>query len=261
MKRVEAKHALLSVLVLAAGVLGWQAYVVLFKVPMFLLPAPTAVAAQLALMAKDGSLAHHAGVTSLGIAAGFLLGSALGFACGYLMSKSRVVEDALMPYVMVVQATPKVSLIPLIVIWFGLGTGAKLLIIVLSAFFPVMLNTVVALRSTPADYHDLMRILNATRSQTLFRMKLPLAVPMIAAGLKVAMVQAVIGAIVAEWVSGKDGLGYLLVFGSTQFNSKLLIASILATTALGLCFYWAIDLIEARLLFWHESRTVFEENL
>lgn len=261
MNAKSARYGTLSVLVLVAAVLVWQLYVVVWKVPQFLLPSPTAVADQLGLMAKDGSLAYHSGITSMNIAVGFVVGSALGFVCGYLMSKSRVIEDALYPYIMVIQATPKVSLIPLIVIWFGLGTFSKLLIIVLSAFFPVMLNTIIALRSTPADYFDLMKILGASKRQVLFKMRLPLAVPMIMAGLKVAMVQAVIGAIVSEWVSGKDGLGYLLVFGSTQYNSKLLIASILATTALGLVFYWAVDLIEAKLLFWHESKTIFEENL
>jgi NitT/TauT family transport system permease protein len=257
----NAWYGFLSFLVLVGTVLVWHLYVTIGKIPQFLLPSPGAVVGQLLLMIKDGTLVYHSGITSIGIASGFLIGSALGFVCGYLMSKSRVIEDALYPYIMVIQATPKVSLIPLIVIWFGLGLTSKLLIIVLSAFFPVMLNTIVAFRSTPADYYDLMKILNASKRQMLFKVKLPLSVPFIMAGLKVAMVQSVIGAIVSEWVSGKDGLGYLLVFGSTQYNSKLLIASIIATTILGLFFYWIIDFIEAKALFWHESKTIFEENL
>lgn len=254
-------YSALSLLVLAGVIVLWQVYVVAAGVPEFLLPSPLAVAAQLVLMVKDGSIIHHAGVTSLGITFGFLIGSLLGFAGGYLLSKSRTVERAVYPYIMVVQATPKVSLIPLFVIWFGLGLASKLLLIVLSAFFPVMVNTVIGFRSTPREYYDLMKILKATGRQTLFKMKLPLSVPIIMAGLKVAMVQAVIGAIVSEWVSGKSGLGYLLVYGSTQYNSRLLIASILATTALGLFFYWIIDALEAKVLFWHESRTLFEEGI
>jgi NitT/TauT family transport system permease protein len=161
---------------------------------------------------------------------------------------------------MIIQATPKVALIPLFVIWFGLGPAPKLLLIVLSVFFPVMTNTIAGFRSTPRDYYDLMNILGAQARQTLFKVKLPLSLPIIMAGLKIAMVQAVIGAIVAEWVSGKDGLGYLLVYGSTLYNSRMLIASIIATTVLGVLSYGIIDFIEGRVLFWHESQNIMKEG-
>jgi NitT/TauT family transport system permease protein len=104
-----------------------------------------------------------------------------------------------------------------------------------------------------------MHILGASGRQILFRIKLPLSLPIIMAGLKIAMVQAVIGAIVAEWVSGKNGLGYLLVYGSTLYNSRMLIASIIATTLLGVFSYGLLDLIESKALFWHESQHI--ENL
>ncbi|QQO10556.1 ABC transporter permease [Breznakiella homolactica] len=250
----------MSFLVLVGILLIWHLYVTIWNVPEYLLPGPIGVAEQFVAMVKDGTLLYHAGVTSAGIAAGFAIGSVLGFFCGYLLSKSRAMENALYPYIMVIQATPKVSLIPLFVIWFGLGMGPKLLLIVLSVFFPVMANTITGFRSTPRDYYDLMTILGASSRQTLYKVKVPLSLPIIMAGLKIAMVQAVIGAIVAEWVSGKDGLGYLLVYGSTLYNSRMLIASILATTVLGVVFYMVIDFIEAKVLFWHESQNIVKEG-
>lgn len=252
---------ILSLLAAIAGLAGWHLYVTLWAVPAFILPAPKAVALQFVAMIYDGSLPFHMGITALGILAGFFIGSLLGFGLGYFIAKSRSLEAALFPYMIAVQATPKVTLIPLFVIWFGLGLTSKLLLIVLSAFFPVLLNTVIGFRSVPREYYELMRILRATDRQTLYKVKLPLSLPILLAGLKVAMVQSVIGTIVAEWVSGKSGLGYLLVYGSTQFDSRLLMASIMATAMVGLFFYWVIEMVESRALFWHESRIILEEGL
>jgi len=261
MKRRDLWIRFLSFLAAAAAVAGWHFYVTLGKVPAFILPGPEAVARQLISMVRDGSLLFHMGITSAGIVTGFLIGSVLGFVLGYFLAKSRVLEAALFPYLIAVQATPKVTLIPLFVIWFGLGLASKLLLVVLSAFFPVLLNTVIGFRSVPREYYELMRILNATERQMLYKVKLPLSLPILMAGLKVAMVQAVIGTIVAEWVSGKSGLGYLLVYGSTQFDSRLLLAAIFATTLVGLFFFWIIEIIESRALFWHESKIILEEGL
>ncbi len=161
---------------------------------------------------------------------------------------------------MLIQATPKVSLIPLFVIWFGLGMPSKLLLIVLSAFFPVMINTILGMRSIPEDYENLMTILHASERSRVLKMKIPMATPQIMAGLKIAMVQSVIGAIVSEWMAGDQGLGYLLVYASSLYDANLLMSAILATTFLGLILYWSIELVEKRLLFWHESRVAFTEG-
>jgi NitT/TauT family transport system permease protein len=251
----------LSGLLLVGLLIVWHLYVTFAEVPEYLLPGPLAIGEQLIAMIQDGSALYHAGVTSAGIASGFCIGSILGFFGGYLLSKSRIIEDALYPCVMIIQTTPKISLIPLFVIWFGLGLTSKLLLIVLSVFFPVMANTITGFRSVPGEYFDLMKILGATNKQTLYKIKAPFSLPLIMAGLKIAMVQAVIGAIVAEWVSGKNGLGYLLVYGSSLYNSRLLIASIIATTILGIIFYGIIDFIDGRVLFWHESKTIQQENV
>lgn len=250
-----------SLLSIIFFIIVWHLYVKFMKVPEFILPSPYNVGLQFVEIIKDGSLINHMVFTSLGILSGFLLGSLLGFLLGYFILKFKYIDAAIFPYLIAIQATPKVTLIPLFVIWFGLGITSKLLLIILSAFFPVLLNTLIGFRSVPNEYYELMKILRATDKQTLYKIKIPLSLPIILAGLKVAMVQSVIGTIVAEWVSGKAGLGYLLVYASTQFNSRLLIASIFATTLLGLFYYWMIELLEWRVLFWHESRIILEEGL
>jgi len=238
----------------------WQGYIVVREVPAFILPTPGAVGQKFWEMLKTGTLLREGWVTLYTILIGFFTGSALGFVAGYFSSRSRTFEEIISPYVMLIQATPKVSLIPLFVIWFGLGMPSKLLLIVLSAFFPVMVNTILGLRSVPDDYENLMTVLGASERQRVWKMEIPLATPMIMAGLKIAMVQSVIGAIVSEWMAGDRGLGYLLVYGSSLYDANLLMASIFATTFLGLGLYWSIEFLEKKLLFWHESRVAFTEG-
>lgn len=259
MKR-NVKVYLLSFSFLVIILAAWQLYIVAFDVSDYMLPSPGKVAGKFVEILIDGTLLKHSLATSGAIAIGFSLGSALGFLGGSLLAKSNSVEKTLMPYVFVLQSTPKVAFIPLLVIWFGLGFTSKLILVVLSAFFPVLLNTLMAFKSIDPSYYELMHILKASKLQVIFKVKVPLSMPLIFAGLKVAMVQSVIGAIVSEWVSGQSGLGYLLVFGSTQFSSDLLMAGIFATTFLGLAFYGMIVLFENRILFWHRTKQFVVEG-
>ena len=225
-----------------------------------MLPSPDSIALKFFKMIIDGTLLKNGWITLYSIIIGFTLGSFLGFVAGYFSSRSKMLEDVTAPYVMLIQSTPKVSLIPLFVIWFGLGITSKLLLITLSAFFPLMVNTITGFRSIPKEYYELITILRGTRKQSLFKMELPLAMPIIIAGSKVAMVQSVIGAIVSEWIAGEQGLGYLLVYGSVLYDANLLMAAILATAFLGVFLYSILNFVEQKLLFWHESRIIITEG-
>jgi NitT/TauT family transport system permease protein len=251
---------ILSLGLLFAFIGFWKAYVVVNHIPAFILPPPEAVGQRFIGLIRDGTFLSQGWVTLYTILIGFSIGSTLGFFAGYFSARSRVFEEIISPYVMLIQATPKVSLIPLFVIWFGLGMPSKLLLIILSAFFPVMVNTILGIRSIPEDYENLMTILGATERNRVLKMQIPMATPQIMAGLKIAMVQSVIGAIVSEWMAGDQGLGYLLVYASSLYDANLLMSAILATTFLGLVLYWSIEYAEKKLLFWHESRVAFTEG-
>ncbi len=250
----------LSILFLVFFLGFWKGYIIIQNVPAYILPSPETVGQKFWDLLTNGTFFRHGWVTLYTIVIGFSIGSVLGFFAGYFSARNRTFEEIVSPYVMLLQATPKISLIPLFVIWFGLGMPSKLLLIVLSAFFPVMINTILGMRSVSEDYENLMTVLGASERQRVLKMKIPLATPLIMAGLKIAMVQSVIGAIVSEWMSGENGLGYLLVFGSAMYDANLLMASILATTFLGLILYWSIEFLEKKLLFWHESKLAFTEG-
>ncbi|NOU92461.1 ABC transporter permease subunit [Paenibacillus sp. LMG 31456] len=235
-------------------VILWYAYVVIFDVPAFIVPLPADVGKALIEMFSTQDLMHHFFVTSGEVLAGFVLGIVFGYVIGYLIGKFKFLEDALMPYILLAQTAPKIALAPLFVIWFGLGFTSKLMLIISMVFFPVMLGAIFGLKSVTYNLKCLMQITGLNWWQKIIQVELPHSLPQIFAGLKVGMVQAVIAAIVAEWISGESGLGYLLVFNSTTYNSPMLFASIIYTIVVGIIFYALISFLENRFLFWHDSK-------
>ncbi|MCU6791012.1 MULTISPECIES: ABC transporter permease [Paenibacillus] len=234
----------------------WYVYVVAFDVPAFIVPLPSDVGVALIEMFSAQDLLHHFFVTSGEVLAGFVLGIVFGYLVGYLIGRFKFLEEALMPYILLAQTAPKIALAPLFVIWFGLGFTSKLMLIVSMVFFPVMLGAIFGLKSVTYNLKCLMQITGLNWWQKIIQVELPYSLPQIFAGLKVGMVQAVIAAIVAEWISGESGLGYLLVFNSTTYNSPMLFASIIYTIVVGIIFYALISFLENRFLFWHDSKQV-----
>lgn len=242
-------------LLLLAAVIGiWQIYVVRAEVPEFMLPQPLAVWERLTQLLADGSLLRHTGVTLWEIVVGFLVGTALGMAFGLVLAWFPLLHQALSPYIQLAQAAPKIALAPLFVIWFGLGLMPKLVLIVSMVFFPVMVGVQLGVSSISRDVRYLGKILRLNLWQRLIHIDLPSSLPDLVAGMKVGIVQAVIAAIVAEWMSGKAGLGFTLVYANATYDTPLLLVGIVATTVLGLVLYKAVEMAESRLLSWHESQ-------
>lgn len=228
----------------------WWGYVVAFKVPPFVLPPPDAVLSEVIRLFVDGTIWPHLGHTVGIIVAGLLIGSVSGFLLGVLLGKSPRIERAIGPYLFFFQTAPKIALAPLFILWFGLGLTSKIVLTVSLVFFPVMVGTMIGLRSVPANLHSLCAILKLGGTNKLVRVELPSAVPEIFAGLKVAAVQATIGAILAEWLSGGTGLGYLMVFAGTTYKTPLLFAMVLITSLLGIFIYQSLATTERWLLSW-----------
>ncbi len=204
------KRQALRALVLIVSLLIWEAAVRALHVPAFILPPPSQVLLALQRGATGNVYFHDLWITLVETLLGFTLGSALAFVLGTLLAASRTAEYFLYPYIVMFQSMPKVALAPLIVVWFGLGLTSKVVSAALVAFFPLLVNTVVGLRSAEEERVDLMRSLAATERQIFWMLRLPSALPFIMAGLEVAMVFALVGAIVAEFVGAEAGLGMLI---------------------------------------------------
>ncbi|MCR5856783.1 ABC transporter permease [Mesorhizobium sp. J428] len=228
----------------------WWAYVRIFNVPRFVLPPPAAVGSALVALFRDGTIWPHLAHTLGIIVAGFGIGSALGFVLGFILAKSPRTERTIGPYLFFFQTAPKIALAPLFILWFGLGLTSQIVLAVSLVFFPVMAGTILGLRSVPSNFGFLADVLRLTRRDRLVRIELPSAVPEIFAGLKVGAVQATIGAILAEWLSGGQGLGYLMVFAGTTYKTPMLFAMVLVTSLLGILIYQSLAGLEKWLLSW-----------
>ena len=243
----------ISVILFIVLVCVWEAIVRVFHIPQFILPAPSKVAEALWRGLTSGLYVEHLYYTLVSTVLGFLLGSALGFGLGTAVALSRRFEFFLYPYIVMFQSLPKIALAPLIVIWFGLGLSSKVVNAALVAFFPLLVNTIVGLKSADEDRVSLMRSLAASEKQIFWMLRLPNALPFVMAGLDVAMIFALIGAIVGEFVGAKRGLGMLIQSMNFTMDVSGQFSVLLILSVVGLLLNRCIQLIRKRVLFWDPS--------
>lgn len=248
------KRSLFLVGSLAAGLLLWHLIVRMLALPAFILPAPRQVWLRFLRSLADGQLIHHALATFWEVLAGLLLGGLTATLTGYLLAKSPVLEKLLAPYLVASQSIPIVAIAPLLVIWFGPGIFSKILICSLIVFFPVLINTVVGLREVPQDLKDLMRSLGANRLQTLWKLEVPAALPILLGGFRVGATLSVIGAVVGELVGADRGLGFLINVGRGQYDTALVFVAVFTLIGMAMALYGLVLLIETRLLSWQSWR-------
>jgi NitT/TauT family transport system permease protein len=232
--------------------LVWQLVALLGGFPAFILPTPEQVGVRFVQATLDGSLLHNTAVTLEEILAGLALGVSVATMLGYLLARSLHLERLLSPYIVASQSIPVVAIAPLLVIWFGPGLFSKVLICALIVFFPVLVNTVVGVRSVPEDLRDLMRSLQASRWLTLRYLELPAALPVFLGGLRIGATLSVIGAVVGEFVGANSGLGYMVNYARGLFDTALVFVAVLTLIVLALILYGSVSLIEARLLSWQQ---------
>jgi len=182
--------------------------------------------------------------------AGLALGLSVAVILGYLLAKSRPLEKLLSPYIVASQAVPIVALAPLLVIWFGAGSLSKMLVCALTIFFPVLVNTIVGIRSVDAELLDLMRSFEASKWQIFKYLELPAALPILLGGLKIGVTLSVIGAVVGEFVGADRGLGFLVNLARGLFDTPLMFVALFTLMAIALLLYLIVSGIEAWLLKW-----------
>ena len=226
----------------------WWIYVAVKHVPAYILPSPPKVWNSLEKMFVKGTVYPHLWTTTYEVILGFVIGAFLGIVLGYIFIKVDALKTMLMPYLIFLQTAPKIALVPLFVIWFGIGLVSKVVLIISMVLFPVLSGMMLGLESIPPDVRNLMKILKASKWQMQY------SLPALFASMKVGIVQAVIGAIVAEWMSGKQGLGYILTYASSTYDTPMLLAGIIVTIILGIATYQVISVLEDKFLYWHESK-------
>jgi NitT/TauT family transport system permease protein len=245
-----ALRLLMPLLVLGVAWLGWEAVARLSQLPAFILPSPQLVGQRALRACADGSLLRHTWVTLYEVLLGLGLGAFFAFLFGYPLAKSEAAERFLVPYIVASQAIPSVAIAPLLIIWLGPGMLSKVLISALIVFFPVLVNTVVGLRSVEANLRELMRSLTASRWQTFRYLEVPAALPVLLGGLKVGATLSVIGAVVGEFVGSDRGLGFLINLGRQQYDTALVFVGIFSLIIMALALYGAVAWAERVSLAW-----------
>ena len=226
----------------------WWIYVAVKHVPAYILPSPPKVWNSLEKMFVKGTVYPHLWTTTYEVILGFVIGAFLGIVLGYIFIKVDALKTMLMPYLIFLQTAPKIALVPLFVIWFGIGLVSKVVLIISMVLFPVLSGMMLGLESIPPDVRNLMKILKASKWQIFSQVEMQYSLPALFASMKVGIVQAVIGAIVAEWMSGKQGLGYILTYASSTYDTPMLLAGIIVTIILGIATYQVISVLELSLI-------------
>lgn len=215
----------LLILILAA----WWTSTAFFGIPEFVLPKPRSVIVWLiegfsTPPTNPASLWSHLAVTAYEAFLGFAIGSVLGIVIGMALAHWSIAEKVLYPYIVAFQSLPKIAIAPLLVVWFGFGIEAKIVIVVILTFFPLLVNSITGYHAVDPDRIDLARACSATSAQIFWKIILPSALPFIFAGLHMAVVLSFLGALVGEFVGAQAGLGMLLL----QYNNNMQVGGVFA---------------------------------
>ena len=242
MKRLAGYPLIVLLLLL----LLWQYFAATMS--ELVLPAPSVVALTLWEGLLSGYFVPHILRTSAEVFWGLVLGCSLGFVFGILMGEVEFFRRLFLPYLIASQAVPKLALAPLFILWFGFGMTSKVVITALICFFPLLENTITAVQYTDPQKLELFRVLGASRWQTLFRLKIPGGLPSIMAGFRVAVILAVVGAVVGEFIGGSEGLGALIIASQGMMDTPLMFAVLILLTILGMLLYQGVTFVEKCIL-------------
>ena len=245
------RWVLIAVMHLAV-VVAWQLWVVLGNVESYIMPTPLATFATL-LDFQSYNWLHNTLVTAASVFGGFWLAVAVGVVLALLFSWSRRLNDAFMPLIVSLNMIPKVALGPIFIVWFSYGLGPNIVIAFSICFLPILITTARGLDEVEPELLDLVRTLKATRWQIFTKIQLPSALPYLFSGMKVAVVLAVAGAIVGEFIASEEGLGYLMLQVQVALDTAAMFMAVLLITAVGVVLY-ALVLVLERLAVVRDAR-------
>ena len=252
------------VILLVAFLLLWQLIYKLGLISPIILSAPMETIYDLIFVGKNvltgGYMLAALWITTQEVMIGFGLAIGIGFLLGLLVGETAFGERAVMPYLVAINAMPKVAFAPLFVSWLGFGIASKVALSAFIAIFPVIVSTAAGLHATSENERMLFRTMGATRWQTLIKLKLPIGMPHFFSGLKNAAVLVVVGAVVGEFLGGGKGFGELIRVAASQLNTPRVFSLIIYLSFLGLATFWAVIWVQKKLVFWHKE-TVTKQGI
>jgi NitT/TauT family transport system permease protein len=247
LERAPVRRSLPWLVVLAMFVF-WELFVRVFRIEQFVLPAPSAIFA--ALWQWRGIILENSWQTLMTTLVGFGLAIVVGGLGGIALGSSAVVYESFYPALIGFNSVPKVAVIPILIIWFGIGTIPAIITAFLLAFFPILVNVATGIATVEPELRDVLRALGASKRQVIMKVGLPRSMPYFFASLKIAMTVAFVGSIVAETVAANKGIGYLMLLASSRFEVPLAFAGLIVTGVMGVAMYAVSAAIERRMTGW-----------
>ncbi len=245
-----APHLLLLAVILAL----WETAVRTGVIDTIMVPKPSAIgAAFVELYITQRTIWSHFFITLGEAVFGFLIGAAIAIALAVGSSLSEAFGRYVSPYAVVLNVTPGLALTPIIIAWFGYGMGSKIALAAVLCFFPIFVNTLTGLRQTDPDREELFRSIGATPRQVFLQLRVPAALPLMFAGLKIGLTTALIGAVVAEFAQATAGVGVLMGRFSFALNMASSIATLLSMTLIGLMLFYIMEFLDDRVVFWRRD--------
>jgi NitT/TauT family transport system permease protein len=239
-------------IVIGGLLLLWQAIVQIFNVRAFILPAPTAIWA--AFLEYRQPIMDNALFTLANTLSGFAIGIAVGILLGIVIGSSRLAYAGLYPLLIGINSVPKAAIVPIFVLWMGIGPAPAIATAFLLSFFPIAVNVAIGLATVEPELEDVLRSLGASRLDILRKVGLPRTMPFFFASLKVSVTLAFVGAVISETIASNDGIGYLMMQSASQFRVPLMFAGLMVIAAMGIATYVIFALIERRVTGWATRR-------
>ena len=251
---------LIAPLGLVAIIWFWEWSVVALKVPTFILPPPSKIWEALLKGLSYGPNERagywlHARITLEQIVLGFIAGCGAGLVLGTIISQFRLLEATLRIYLVAIQSLPKIALAPIIVLWFGFGLTSKVVIIALLTFFPLLVTSLAGFRAVDRERLELMRALGAGPWTVFWKVRVPSALPYIFAGLEMASVFSIVGAVVGEFVGAQFGLGTLILSMTAQMDMAGTFSVFIILSLIGIGMHGLLKVVQKRVLFWTETES------
>ena len=248
-----AQPRLRAMFLASAGLLLlWQAFVEVADIPPWLLPSPLAVARRMQVALADGTLLAHLVPTVVESVGGFFVALGAGVTLGYLVAKSVRLERWIAPYLSALQSVPIIAIAPLLIVWTANGLLRNILVAALVVFFPIFAGTVAGLRGIPRELREVARVEGAQPWQMIRFVEAPLALPTLFSGIRTSLAYATTGAVVAEFVGTRYGLGAMINIARGLLDVPLLFVAIICLIGITLVFYTLLTIVERRLTSWRE---------
>lgn len=226
----------------------WEAVVLIFKIPPFFLPPPTAIAQ--AFVDYSGPILRNSWITFYATMIGFAMAVGFGLLLGLVVGWSRAIYAGLYPLMIGFNAIPKVAVVPILVLWFGIGFIPAVLTAFLISFFPIVVNVATGLATIEPEMRDVLRSLGASRLDILVKVGIPRSLPYLFASLKIAITLAFVGSVIAETVASNEGIGYLMLAASSRSDVPLVFSGLIVIAILGVVMYAICAWFERRMTGW-----------